>query len=97
MTDRFLLASQCLALCWVLAACHSQPAEPVPAQASYEIASAAPGARGARAAGTDGAPPAPTEHELAEPDNDEGEGDDADGGVPSGGGVAPDAGTGVSL
>ncbi|MEO8900603.1 MAG: hypothetical protein ABI488_03120 [Polyangiaceae bacterium] len=76
--------------------CRSQPAEPAPAQASYEVASAAPGARGARAAGTDAAPPAPNEHELAEPDTDED--DEAPGaGVPTDGGMAPDAGSGVAL
>ncbi|MEO7032838.1 MAG: hypothetical protein ABI548_03320 [Polyangiaceae bacterium] len=84
---------------WLLSAfcsCRSQPAEPVPPQASYEIASAAPGARGARAAGTDAAPPAPNEHELAEPDTDEGD-DAPDAGVPSDTGMAADAGSGVAL
>ena len=99
MTYCMLRAGLGFALLSACCACRSQPAEPVPPQASYEIASAAPGARGARAAGTDAAPPAPNEHELAEPDTDEGEGDDApDAGVPGDAGLmAPDAGSGVAL
>ncbi len=98
MTGRILLAGLGVALLVAFTACHSQPAEAAPPQASYEIASAAPGARGARAAGTDAAPPAPNEHELAEPGTDEDEGDDtADGGVPSDAGVTPDAAPGVAL
>ena len=98
MMDRTTFARLGCALLPVFAACHSQPAEPAPPPANYEIAAAAPGARGARAAGTDAAPPVPTnERELVEPDNDEGESDDADGGVPSDGGMPVDAGPGVAL
>ena len=98
MTNRFYWAWLCGALLSALGACHSQPAEPAPPPASYEIASAAPGARGARAAGTDAAPPVPNEHELAEPDNEDGDGDEPDAGAPSdGGSLTADAGPGVAL
>ena len=82
----------------LVASCRSQLAEPAPPPASYELAQAPPGARGARAAGTDAAP---NVHELAEPDPDDGEGeaDEADGGVlgDAGLGVEIDAGPGVAL
>ena len=98
MTNRTAFARLGCALLPALAACHSQPVEPAPPPANYEIASAAPGARGARAAGTDAAPPIPSnEHELLEPNNDEGDSDDTDGGLPSDGGMAADAGSGVAL
>jgi hypothetical protein len=58
------IASSCALL---VSACHSQSAEPPPPPATFELAVAPPGARGARAAGTDAAPPAPGEGELADP------------------------------
>lgn len=99
MTTATALFWQCCVLLAALSGCHSQPVEPAPAPASYEIASAAPGARGARAAGTDAAPPMPTnERELAEPDNDETDTDDGEGGLPlDGGAMSADAGPGVAL
>ena len=99
MINRTLARLGC-ALLPAVAACHSQPTEPAPPPANYEVASAAPGARGARAAGTDAAPPIPSnERELAEPDNDndEGDSDETDGGPPSDGGLTVDAGPGVAL
>ena len=51
----------------LLAACRSPAPDPAPPPASYELASAPPGARGARAAGTDAAPPLPSEGVLGEP------------------------------
>ena len=79
-----------------LAACRSQPAEPAPPPASYELAIAPPGARGARAAGTDAAPPPlsagePAEQGADEPTEPEPEGDPADAGVQQ------DAAPGVAL
>jgi hypothetical protein len=61
--------ARCAAACVALAmtGCHSQSAEPPPPAATFELAVAPPGARGARAAGTDAAPPAPSEGELGEP------------------------------
>jgi hypothetical protein len=80
-----------------LAACRSQPTEPPPPPASYEIVSAAPGARGARAAGTDAAPAVPDERELAAPDQGDPSGDEeSDGGVTDGG-LVIDAAPGVAL
>jgi hypothetical protein len=83
-----------------LAGCHSQSSEPPPPPATYELAVAPPGARGARAAGTDAAPPPPSEGELPDPGSDvtpepEDEPDD-DGGVTDGGAQA-DAAPGVAL
>jgi hypothetical protein len=72
--------------------CHSQTAEPPPPPATFELAVAPPGARGARAAGTDAAPPAPTEGELTdpgtadpepEPEPEEEDGGGAEGGAPA--------------
>ena len=81
-----------------LVACHSQLAEPAPPSASYDLVSAAPGARGARAAGTDAAPPPPNERELAAPEPGEtNEDDESDGGVVSDGGLVSDAAPGVAL
>jgi len=57
-----------LLLACALSACHSQPSEPAPPPARYELTMAPPGARGARAAGTDAAPPPPTELGTPEPD-----------------------------
>ena len=79
----------CLA---VLAGCRSQPADPAPPPARYELTVAPPGARGARAGGTDAAPPVPSEGTLEpEGDSDEGEPDEeTDAGVPGdAGAVAP--------
>jgi hypothetical protein len=81
-----------------LSACRSQPIEPAPPPASFELVSAPPGARGARAAGTDAAPPPPSE--LGAPGLDEpGESDDeADGGAEAGvAAPAPDSDGGVAL
>ncbi|MEP7051427.1 MAG: hypothetical protein ABJB12_13795 [Pseudomonadota bacterium] len=98
MRDHLALFTLCCAVLPALTACHSQPVEPAPAPASYEVASAAPGARGARAAGTDAAPPIPNnDRELAEPDNDEGDSEDADGGALIDGGTTAEAGPGVAL
>jgi hypothetical protein len=81
-----------------LLACHSKPAEPAPAPASYELVSGAPGARGARAAGTDAAPPPPSDRELAVPDPGEPSDDDeSDAGGVGDGGLATDAAPGVAL
>jgi hypothetical protein len=82
-----------------LSACRSQPAEPAPAPARFELVVAPPGARGARAAGTDAAPPAPTEIGNSDPDEQDDPEVDTDGGSEADGGVAapdPDAG-GVAL
>ena len=90
-----LLALACLP---VLPGCRTQPTEPPPPPASYDIVSAAPGARGGRAAGTDAAPPAPAEHELAAPDpGDLGGDEESDGGTPSDAGLSTDAAPGVAL
>jgi len=92
---RSLLLS--LGLHFLVAGCRSPAAEPAPPPASYELASAAPGARGARAAGTDAAPPRPSEGVLGEPspeDEDEAE-PESDAGLESDAG--PDAAGGVAL
>jgi len=83
----------------LIAACRSPAPDPAPPPASYELASAPPGARGARAAGTDAAPPLPSEGALDEPgtaDEDEGE-PEADAGPESDAGLVPDAAGGVAL
>jgi hypothetical protein len=82
----------------LLAACRSPASEPAPPPASYELASAAPGARGARAAGTDAAPPPPAEGPLGEPETEEEEEaePDTDGGAETDAGLGDDAG-GVAL
>ena len=82
-----------------LAACHSPAPDPAPPPAKFELASAPPGARGARAAGTDAAPPRPNAGVLGEPGtgaDDEAE-PEADGGADGDAGVAPDAAGGVAL
>jgi hypothetical protein len=88
-----------LATSFLLAACRSPTPDPAPAPASYELASAPPGARGARAAGTDAAPPPPSEGVLGEPGTDED--DEAerepDAGAESDAGLTPDAAGGVAL
>ncbi|HEY3255887.1 MAG TPA: hypothetical protein VGJ91_18140 [Polyangiaceae bacterium] len=87
-------------LAWpLLAACRSPASEPAPPPASYELASAPPGARGARAAGTDAAPPPPSEGVLGEPGTDEDDEaePDADAGSESDAGLAADAAGGVAL
>lgn len=61
MNHRRLLVK--LGLVAAVSACHSQPIEPAPPAASYELVMAPPGARGAAAAGTDAAPPEPSESE----------------------------------
>jgi hypothetical protein len=79
--------------------CRSPAPDPAPPPASYELAAAPPGARGARAAGTDAAPPAPSEGVLHVPgtdDEDEAEPEE-DAGAESDAGVAPDAAGGVTL
>lgn len=89
------LFSYCLASLAALSACRSQPADPAPPPARYELTVAPPGARGARAGGTDAAPPVPSEGTL-EPEPT-GDGDDeaeepeeqTDGGVPGDAGAAP--------
>ena len=88
-----------LAWCGLLAGCRSPTSEPAPPPASYELASAPPGARGARAAGTDAAPPQPTEGMLAEPGGAEEEEEEAEPEAEpeSDGGLNPDAGGGVAL
>ena len=55
-----------LTLSLLLAACRSPAPDPAPPPASYELATAPPGARGARAAGTDAAPPPPSAGVLGE-------------------------------
>ncbi len=81
--------------------CHSQSVDPAPPVANYELASAPPGARGARAAGTDAAPPPPTEQELADPSVEAPSEAEAggDAGAPHDPGLAvpSDAGAGVAL
>ncbi|HET7540454.1 MAG TPA: hypothetical protein VFK05_11305 [Polyangiaceae bacterium] len=92
------------ALLWVLASptllvgCRAPAPDPAPPPASYELASAPPGARGARAAGTDAAPPRPTAGVLGEPgtDDDDEAKPEADAGAEGDAGLAPDAG-GVAL
>jgi hypothetical protein len=89
----FSFEAMCLTL--VVSGCHSQVAEPPPPPATFELALAPPGARGARAAGTDAAPPAPGAGELGEPgaadpepeqeQEPESEPEDADGGSAEGG------------
>lgn len=87
-----------LAVLALASACRSQGAEPAPPPASYELAVAPPGARGARAAGTDAAPPAPSQAELAAPSTDDDEPEsEEDGGAESDAGSAPDAAPGVAL
>jgi len=83
----------------LLAACRSPTPEPAPPPPSYEIASAAPGARGARAAGTDAAPPQPGEGVLGElgADDEEEAEPEAEPGPESDAGLAPDAAGGVAL
>lgn len=87
-----------LLLTTAMPACHSRPAEPAPPPATFEIASAPPGARGARAAGTDAAPPPPTAQELADP-SAEGppEGEEPDASAPLDAGREADASPGVAL
>ncbi len=86
-----------------LSACHSQVAEPPPAPATFELAVAPPGARGARAAGTDAAPPAPSEGELneqgtAEPEPEpEPEPEEDDAGAAAAGGAHSAPTPGVAL
>lgn len=91
----------CLALAALPCACRSQPADPAPPPASYELSVAPPGARGARAAGTDAAPPAPSEGALAPEGDGEGEGtepeEDSDAGPPNDAGPPSDAAPGVAL
>jgi hypothetical protein len=86
---------------WLLAACRSPVPDPAPPPASFELAAAPPGARGARAAGTDAAPPPPSEGVLGEPgtdEDDEGEADaEPDAGSASDAGLVPDAAGGVAL
>jgi hypothetical protein len=81
-----------------LGACHSQPADPAPPPARFELAVAPPGARGARAAGTDAAPPPPSELGTSDPD-EPGESDEpADGGTePDAAVTVPDSDGGVAL
>ena len=83
----------------LLAACRSPASEPAPPPANYELASAPPGARGARAAGTDAAPPPPSEGLLGAPgtDGDEDAEPEADAGAETDAGLAVDAGPGVAL
>jgi hypothetical protein len=81
----------------LLVDCHSVSVEPAPPPVNYELVIAPPGARGARAAGTDAAPPAPTERELAGPDEaDDPDEDDTEGGVGDAGALT-DASPGVAL
>ena len=83
----------------LLAGCRSPAPDPAPPAASYELAVAPPGARGARAAGTDAAPPAPSEGVLHVPgsdDEDEAEPED-DAGAEGDAGLAADAAGGVAL
>jgi hypothetical protein len=89
-----------LSSAWLLGACRSPAPEPAPPAASYELAAAPPGARGARAAGTDAAPPPPSEGVLRVPgtdDEDEAEPEEQDAGSESDAGLAPDAAGGVAL
>src|SRR6188768_485274 len=89
-----------LALCCLLpfSACRSPVAEPAPPPSSYELASAPPGARGARAAGTDAAPPRPTQGPLGETETEEEEEEgepEVDAGRGSDAGLGPGAAGGV--
>ena len=61
------LRDSIIAMLFSCAGCRSQSVDPAPPPATFELAVAAPGARGARAAGTDAAPPAPREGELNDP------------------------------
>jgi hypothetical protein len=98
MTTHDFASALALSCLLALVGCRSQPSEPPPPPASYEITSAAPGARGARAAGTDAAPPAPDERGLAAPDPGDPSGDDeSDGGTVTDGGLSVDAAPGVAL
>jgi len=83
----------------VFPGCRSQPAEPAPPPARFELIIAPPGARGARAAGTDAAPPPPSELGAAEPDEgDEGDEDGEDGGTEIDSGTEiPESEGGVAL
>jgi len=83
----------------LLAACRSPAPDPAPPAVNYELATAPPGARGARAAGTDAAPPAPSEGVLHVPGSDDEEEaePEEDAGAESDAGVAPDAAGGVAL
>ncbi|HKO49710.1 MAG TPA: hypothetical protein VJV79_18400 [Polyangiaceae bacterium] len=85
----------------LLAACRSPAPEPAPPPASYELASAPPGARGARAAGTDAAPPRPSEGVLGEPgiaeEDEEEEETEPDAGAESDAGRTPAGPGGVAL
>lgn len=84
----------------LLGACRSPAPDPAPPPASYELAPAPPGARGARAAGTDAAPPPPSEGVLHVPgtdDEDEAEPEEEDAGAEGDASAAPDAGGGVAL
>jgi len=85
----------------LLGACRSPAPDPAPPPASYELAPAPPGARGARAAGTDAAPPPPSEGVLHVPgtdEEDEAEPEEEDAGAADGdAGLAPDAAGGVAL
>lgn len=83
----------------LMAACRSPTPDPAPAPASYELATAPPGARGARAAGTDAAPPAPSEGVLHVPGSDDEEEaePEEDAGTESDAGATPDAAGGVAL
>lgn len=94
MSHRILLVAAGIAV--AMTGCHSQAAEPPPPPATFELAVAPPGARGARAAGTDGAPPAPTEGELIEPGTAEPEPEEESGGGAEGGAPAVPA-PGVAL
>jgi hypothetical protein len=84
----------------LVGACRSPAPDPAPSPASYELAPAPPGARGARAAGTDAAPPPPSEGVLHVPgtdDEDDAEPEEVDAGSESDAGLAPDAAGGVAL
>jgi len=86
-----------LLMACALPACHSQPSEPAPPPARYELTMAPPGARGARAAGTDAAPPPPTELGTPEPDEpSDSDDDETDAGEPDAGAAVADDG-GVPL
>ncbi len=96
---RSLLPASLLALS-LLAGCPAPASEPAPPPAIYELASAAPGARGARAAGTDAAPPRPGEDGLlGDPvtDEDDEAEPEMDAGPESDAGHVPDAAGGVAL
>ena len=105
MTPQFVKRSHALlfgalASGLLLGACRSPASDPAPPPASYELAPAPPGARGARAAGTDAAPPPPSEGVLHVPgtdDEDEAEPEEDDAGAENDAGLAPDAAGGVAL